>query len=106
MDNVDFGYTLILRKERDSSKMLTHFLRAWDSPTKHLKVLREKQQGFFLRRVIAGAAKSVYFMNKLRFVSTKEETEDPAGTRRLKRCPRKASSCSINQQQRITKADR
>ncbi|MCD8509834.1 MAG: hypothetical protein LRY73_08160 [Bacillus sp. (in: Bacteria)] len=31
-----------------------------------------------------------------------EETEDPAGTRRLKRCPRKASSCSINQQQRLT----
>ncbi|MCD8508830.1 MAG: hypothetical protein LRY73_02325 [Bacillus sp. (in: Bacteria)] len=24
-------------------------------------------------------AKSVYFMSKLRFVSTKEETEDPAG---------------------------
>ncbi|MCD8510671.1 MAG: hypothetical protein LRY73_12910 [Bacillus sp. (in: Bacteria)] len=41
-------------------------------------------------------------MSKLRFVSTKEETEDPAGTRRLKRCPRKASSCSINQQQRLT----
>ncbi|MCD8508467.1 MAG: hypothetical protein LRY73_00160 [Bacillus sp. (in: Bacteria)] len=34
-------------------------------------------------------------MNKLRFVSTKEETEDPAGwvfPRRLRRCPRKASS--------------
>ncbi|MCD8509525.1 MAG: hypothetical protein LRY73_06325 [Bacillus sp. (in: Bacteria)] len=38
----------------------------------------------------------------LRFVSTKAETEDPAGTRRLKRCPRKASSCSKNQQQRLT----
>ncbi|MCD8509275.1 MAG: hypothetical protein LRY73_04885 [Bacillus sp. (in: Bacteria)] len=37
-------------------------------------------------------------MNMLRFVSTKAETEDPAGTRRLKRCPRKASACSGNQQ--------
>ncbi|MCD8508892.1 MAG: hypothetical protein LRY73_02690 [Bacillus sp. (in: Bacteria)] len=34
-----------------------------------------------------------------------EETEDPAGTRRLKRCPRKASSCSINQQQRLTETN-
>ncbi|MCD8509294.1 MAG: hypothetical protein LRY73_05030 [Bacillus sp. (in: Bacteria)] len=35
-------------------------------------------------------------------ILAEEETEDPAGTRRLKRCPRKASSCSINQQQRLT----
>ncbi|MCD8510681.1 MAG: hypothetical protein LRY73_12960 [Bacillus sp. (in: Bacteria)] len=57
----------------------SHFLRAWAISRKYLKVLREKQQGFFLRRVIAGAAKSIYIMNMLRFVSTKAETEDPAG---------------------------
>ncbi|MCD8511761.1 MAG: hypothetical protein LRY73_19190 [Bacillus sp. (in: Bacteria)] len=32
----------------------------------------------------------------------KATAEDPAGTRRLKRCPRKASSCSKNQQQGLT----
>ncbi|MCD8510845.1 MAG: hypothetical protein LRY73_13935 [Bacillus sp. (in: Bacteria)] len=69
--------------------MLTHFLRAWAISRKYLKVLREKQR---LRAYPLEEAAICLDAKCYKAMLAEEETEDPAGTRRLRRCPRKASS--------------